>query len=88
MTPTKIENLTRDSLYQTSYKYLLDNFHKFNETNKIKIALTVYKANVDRINLDQSQHTHVTYVWKRSNSRDRLRTPELSGIDTREPSEV
>ena len=28
------------------WKYLHDNFHKFNETNKIKIALEIYKKDI------------------------------------------
>lgn len=33
----------KKSLYQKGYKYLFDNFHKFSQREKIRIALDVYK---------------------------------------------
>ena len=31
----------QEQLYQLSHDYLVDNFHKFSETNKLKIALVI-----------------------------------------------
>ena len=42
--PTKREQLAKASLYEIGYEYLRDNFHKFTTTNKIRVALDVYKA--------------------------------------------
>jgi len=41
MPRTKRETIAGKSLYQIGYKYLHDHFHKFNERNKIKIALAI-----------------------------------------------
>lgn len=40
---------TRDlqSLLLKSYRYLLNNFHKFDQTNKVKIALKLVEKHVD-----------------------------------------
>jgi hypothetical protein len=37
------EQQAKDSLYDIGYKYLCDNFHKFSQANKIKIALEIVK---------------------------------------------
>jgi hypothetical protein len=43
--------------------YLNDNFHKFSQTNKIKISLEIFKRNMPTSPLiDQSRHTHYTSV--------------------------
>ena len=41
VTITKRETLAKTTLFEIGYKYLVDNFHKFKEGNKIKVALTV-----------------------------------------------
>lgn len=41
MPRTKRETIAGQSLYQIGYKYLCDNFHKFNERNKIKVSLCI-----------------------------------------------
>ena len=38
---TKEEKRYRKELVQKSYKYLCDNFHKFNESNQIRVALQI-----------------------------------------------
>jgi hypothetical protein len=43
MNISKQEVWNKSELFEVGYKYLLDNFHKFSESNKIKIALEVYK---------------------------------------------
>ena len=40
---TREEKQARDILIDKSYSYLVDNFHKFTETNKIKVALEIIK---------------------------------------------
>lgn len=41
MNTTKFEKSKKEILIGKSWEYLLDNFHKFNEANKIKIALAI-----------------------------------------------
>lgn len=38
---TKREKLAKESLYNIGYEYLRNNFHKFNERNKIKVAISI-----------------------------------------------
>lgn len=38
---TKREKLAKASLYQIGYEYLRDNFHKFSEPNKIRVAISI-----------------------------------------------
>lgn len=35
------EKIARKTLYSIGYDYLCNNFHKFNEANKIKVAISV-----------------------------------------------
>lgn len=35
------DKLAKQTLYQIGYDYLCDNFHKFKEANKIKVAISV-----------------------------------------------
>ncbi len=35
------EKINQRTLYQIGYQYLIENFHKFKEDNKIKVALDV-----------------------------------------------
>lgn len=41
MNTTKHEKTIKELFLNECWEYLRDNFHKFNETNKIKIALTL-----------------------------------------------
>ena len=50
---TKREQLAHDSLYQISYSYLRDNFHKFKESNKIRVATQMLQI----FNKDDSKTT-------------------------------
>ena len=38
-TTTKIEKNTKQEVLNNCWKYLRDNFHKFSESNKLKVAL-------------------------------------------------
>lgn len=38
---TKREKLAKGTLYEIGYEYLRNNFHKFNERNKIKVAISI-----------------------------------------------
>lgn len=38
---SKCEKVSRGTLYEIGYKYLCDNFHKFKEANKIKVAIAI-----------------------------------------------
>lgn len=40
---TKYAKHLKGNLYEKSYEYLLDNFHKFSEDNRIKIAIDMLK---------------------------------------------
>ena len=37
----KFDRIRKETLYEMGYQYLCDNFHKFKEENKIRIALTI-----------------------------------------------
>jgi len=39
----KRERVAKQSLYEIGYEYLVSNFHKFSQANKIRIALEIYK---------------------------------------------
>lgn len=54
--------MEKESLFEIGYKYLHDNFHKFSEANKIKIALEMVKIEKAKPLIDQSKHTHFTVV--------------------------
>lgn len=38
---SKRETLERQTLYEISYEYIRKNFHKFNDRNKIKVAISM-----------------------------------------------
>ena len=38
---TKREKLAKASLYDIGYEYLRDNFYKFNQAHKIKVAISI-----------------------------------------------
>ena len=35
------EKIAKKSLYEIAYEYLCDNFHKFKQQNKIKVAIAI-----------------------------------------------
>jgi len=45
-TANKEDRNTKPELIHKCWKYLSDNFHKFNETNQIKIALELCKKDL------------------------------------------
>lgn len=49
MTPTRAMAEKRGELLSKSWKYLADNFHKFDEDKKIKIALELCKKNIPTV---------------------------------------
>ena len=62
---TREEKQARDILIDKSYTYLTDNFHKFTETNKIKVALEIIKKAMPTQlehsgELKYTQMTHIT----------------------------
>lgn len=59
---TKREEIAKKSLYQIGYKYLCDNFHKFNDDQKIKISIECYKVERAKPLVDQSTHHHITLI--------------------------
>ena len=56
---TKKEALTFQELFRKSYTYLNDNFHKFDQRNKIQVALAVCKMAVPQ-KLEHSGGVEVT----------------------------
>ena len=46
---TKAEKSKRNLLIGKTWEYLCDNFHKFNEENRIRIALELCKKNMPTI---------------------------------------
>jgi len=46
MNTTKSEKTIKELFIGNCWEYLRDNFHKFNETNKIKIALELCKKDL------------------------------------------
>lgn len=46
MTPTFEERTAKAELIDKCAVYLNENFHKFSQTNKIKIALEIFKRNM------------------------------------------
>jgi len=38
---TKREKIAKATLYELGYEYLRDNFHKFKQQNKIKVAISI-----------------------------------------------
>ena len=56
------ERIQKTTLYQMGYKYLCDNFHKFSNDQKIKIALEAYKLNEAKPLVDNSTHHHITMI--------------------------
>ena len=43
---TKQETASFQKLYEKSYTFLHDNFHKFNQKNKIQVAIAICKISV------------------------------------------
>jgi len=57
---TKEEKQARKELLNKCYSYLCDNFHKFNETNKIRIALELVKKSMPSdINLGGQENSPI-----------------------------
>jgi hypothetical protein len=65
MNTTKEEKDAKADLIDKCAVYLNDNFHKFSQTNKIKISLEIFKRNMPSSPLiDQSKHYHITYGYR------------------------
>ena len=60
---TKREKLAKATLYEIGYKYLCDNFHKFDQDNKIKVAISVISIfEKDGSKTKPEFHTHFTVI--------------------------
>lgn len=70
----KKERKIKQTLYSIGYEYLCNNFHKFNEANKIKIALSVLGI----FNKDDSK----------TKQGDTYITVKLSGNEVRETGDI
>ena len=46
---TKAEKKIKEVFINNCWKYLHDNFHKFNQSNQIKIALELVKKNIPQV---------------------------------------
>ena len=60
---TKAEKTKRELLVGKSWEFLNDNFHKFNEDNKIKIALELCKKNMPTILEGDTLGDRQTFVY-------------------------
>lgn len=56
--PTASRSL-KEQVIQNSWEYILQNFHKFSEYNKIKVSLAIMSKDLQTPLIDQSQHTHI-----------------------------
>jgi hypothetical protein len=56
------EKIAKENIIQKSYTYLNDNFHKFNDVNKIKIALQIITRDLQKPLVDSSTHHHQTTI--------------------------
>lgn len=60
---TKREKLAKASLYDIGYEYLRKNFRKFNERNKIKVAIAILSIfEKDDSKTKPELHTHFTVI--------------------------
>ncbi len=60
MNTTKQEKAIKELFVGKCWNYLDDNFHKFKEYNKIKVALELCKKDIYSPLIDQSSHLHLT----------------------------
>ena len=55
------EKAAREDLIHKCYTYLRDNFHKFNDTNKLKVALELVKKSIPT-NIEGEMNHKVTMM--------------------------
>ena len=58
---TLAEKSKRNMLIGKTWEYLCDNFHKFNEDNRIRIALEIAKKNMPTI-IEGEMHNKITQM--------------------------
>jgi len=76
----------KQTLYEMGYKYLCDNFHKFKEGQRIRIALEMIKVHNSKPLIDQSQHTHFKVRWM--DDSDSIQAPQEPDENTSRFSQV
>ena len=88
MNTTNEEKKATAELLEKVSVYLNDNFHKFSDSNKIKIALEIFKRKMPTSPLiDNSTHnTEVNYVWQ--NDSNTLQPSTISEGNSRIAQEV
>ena len=59
---TKAEKSVKELLVHKSWTYLHDNFHKFNERNKIKIALELCKKDIPQVYEGEVRYTAMSVI--------------------------
>ena len=83
MNTTTYEKTIKELFVGKCWEYLDNNFHKFNETNKIKIALEVCKKDIPTNPLvDQSEHKHFYNIVNFNGDRKDITSSRVFGLDT------
>lgn len=65
---THVEEQSQVKLIDKSYEYLLEQFHKFTENNKVKIALEIVKKHLPT-KMEHSGSVDLT-DWLKDNTED------------------
>jgi hypothetical protein len=86
---TKEEKAARKNLLGKCYTYLCDNFHKFNETNKIRIALELVKKSMPQdVNHGGQPDNPINVSWKVDGHRNIITPQSMAGMGGSEESPV
>ncbi len=83
----------RTALVNKSWQYLYENFHKFNEFNRIKVALEIIKRDMPT-KLEGADHKNTIYVINGKNGKlepcpsKPIRPALEPAVDSGSPSKV
>ena len=73
---TKRERIASQTLYQIGYKYLVDNFHKFKEAQKIRVAISILQ--IFEKDDSKTPPVGITVVFERDTVENNVQAPRFA----------
>lgn len=74
---TKREQLAKSSLYDIGYEYLRNNFHKFNQRNKIRVAVSILQI-FEKDDSKTKIPSEIKVIFEKDNSENRIQAPRFA----------
>lgn len=74
---SKREKLEKESLYEIGYEYLRKNFHKFNERNKIKVAISILQI-FEKDDSKTKNPIGITVVFEKDTLENNVQAPRFA----------